>query len=32
MELGYPPDVVDTVTANARDLKLDEEQWGFEEE
>ena len=31
-EAGYPPDVVDTVQANARDLKLDKEQWGFEEE
>ena len=31
-EAGYPPDVVDTVKANARDLKLDEDQWGFEEE
>ena len=31
-EAGYPPDVVDTVKANARDMKLDEEQWGFEED
>ena len=30
--VGYPADVVDTVKANARDLKLDDEQWGFEEE
>ena len=29
-EEGYPPDVVDTVKANARDLKLDEQSWGFE--
>ena len=31
-ETRYPTDVVDTVKANARDLELDEEQWGFEEE
>ena len=29
---GYPKDVVDTVKANARDLKLDVEGFGFEEE
>ena len=29
-EAGYPPDVVETVKANARDLKLDEQSWGFE--
>ncbi len=29
---GYPQDVVDTVKANARDLKLDEHALGFEEE
>ena len=29
---GYPKDVVDTVKANARDLKLDEESFGFEED
>ena len=28
---GYPADVVDTVKANARDLKLDENNLGFEE-
>ncbi len=28
---GYPDDVVETVKANARDLKLDEESFGFEE-
>ena len=28
--LGYPKDVVDTVKANARDLRLDEESFGFE--
>ena len=27
---GYPEDVVDTVKANARDLKMDERSWGFE--
>ena len=31
-EAGYPPDVVDTVTANARDLKLDEDELGFEKD
>ena len=31
-EAGYPPDVVDTVTANARDLKLDEGELGFEKD
>ena len=29
-DAGYPADVVDTVKANARDLKLDEQTWGFE--
>ena len=29
---GYPKDVVDTVKANARDLKLDSESFGFEED
>ena len=29
---GYPKDIVDTVKANARDLKLDVEGFGFEEE
>ena len=28
---GYPEDVVDTVKANARDLRLDEKNLGFEE-
>ena len=28
---GYPEDVVDTVKANARDLRLDETSLGFEE-
>ena len=28
---GYPEDVVDTVKANARDLRLDENSLGFEE-
>ena len=32
LERGYPTDVVETVKANARDLKLKEDQWGFEEE
>ena len=27
---GYPKDVVDTVQANARDLKLDQKKFGFE--
>ena len=31
-ETGYPDDVVDTVAANARDLKLSEGDLGFEEE
>ncbi len=31
-EAGYPPDVVGTVKANARDLKLDEDTWEFETE
>ena len=31
-EAGYPPDVVDTVTANARDLRLDEDELGFEKD
>ena len=31
-DAGYPPDVVDTVTANARDLKLDEDGLGFEKD
>ena len=31
LELGYPKDVVDTVKANARDLKLDPAEFGFEE-
>jgi len=30
-ELGYSEDVVDTVKANARDLKLDDKTFGFEE-
>ena len=29
---GYPKDVVDTVKANARDLKLDESALGFTNE
>ena len=29
-EPGYPKDVVDTVQANARDLKLDQKKFGFE--
>ena len=29
---GYPKDVEDTVAANARDLKLDRANWGFEKE
>lgn len=29
---GYPKDVVETVKANARDLKLDPRSFGFEEE
>ena len=29
---GYPKDVVDTVTANARDLRLGGDTLGFEEE
>lgn len=29
-EHGYPQDVVDTVKANARDIKLDEDAFGFE--
>ena len=29
---GYPGDVVDTVRANARDLRLDENNLGFEEQ
>ena len=29
---GYPKDVVDTVKANARDLKLDESVLGFAED
>ena len=32
VEGGFPPDVVETVKANAHDLKLDEAQWGFETE
>ena len=32
VEGGLPPDVVETVQANARDLKLDEAQWEFETE
>lgn len=28
---GYPEDVVDTVKANARDLRLDDDNLGFEE-
>ena len=31
-EAGYPEDVVDTVAANARDLKLSEGDLGFEDE
>ena len=31
-EAGYPEDVVDTVVANARDLKLSEGDLGFEED
>ena len=30
-EQGYPEDVVDTVKANARDLKMDDQSFGFEE-
>ena len=30
-EQGYPEDVIDTVKANARDLKLGDESFGFEE-
>ena len=29
-EHGYPADVVDTVKANARDLKIAEDAFGFE--
>ena len=29
-EKGYPKDVVDIVKANARDLKIDGESFGFE--
>ena len=29
-DAGYPVDVVETVKANARDLKLNEDTWGFE--
>ncbi|WP_310789869.1 hypothetical protein [Candidatus Palauibacter soopunensis] len=29
-EQGYPKDVVDVVKANARDLKIDGESFGFE--
>ena len=32
VEQGYPKDVVDTVKANARDLKLDQASYGFEED
>lgn len=31
-EQGYPEDVVETVKANARDLKLDDGNYGFEQE
>ena len=31
-EGGYPPDIVEIVTANARDLKLDDGDSGFEED
>ena len=31
-ETGYPTDVVDTVNANVRDLKLDESELGFEKD
>ena len=31
-EQGYPEDVVETVKANARDLKLDKDNHGFEED
>ena len=31
VEQGYPKDVVETVKANARDLKLNEKCFGFEE-
>ena len=31
-EQGYPKDVVETVKANGRDLKLDEASFGFEED
>ena len=31
-DAGYPKDVVDTVKANARDLKLDEGALGFTED
>ncbi|MCY4269456.1 MAG: hypothetical protein OXE80_04715, partial [Gammaproteobacteria bacterium] len=29
---GYPEDVVETVKANARDLKLDDGSYGFEQD
>ena len=29
---GYPADIVETVEANARDLKLGEQSWGFEKD
>ena len=32
VEQGYPKDVVETVKANARDLKLEEKSFGFEED
>ena len=32
VEQGYPKDVVETVKANARDLKLEENSFGFEED
>lgn len=31
-DTGYPADVVDTVKANVRDLKLNSDDLGFEEE
>ena len=31
-EDGYPEDVVETVKANARDLKLNDDNLGFEED
>ena len=30
--MGYPKDVIETVTAHARDLKLEEKSFGFEDD